>query len=100
LQGADAVRIYFDSCCLNRPFDDLTNNGVRIECEAVLSIIDNCKEIGWSCISSDILLDEILEIADSAKREKVMLLYEVAAEHVVFTESIYLRAKELEPRRH
>jgi len=36
------MRIYFDNCCLNRPYDDLTLNTVRMECEAILSIIDNC----------------------------------------------------------
>ena len=69
------MRIYFDNCCLNRPYDDLTNNAVRMECEAILSIIDNCGTSNWSYFSSDVLLDEILEISDNDRREKVMLLY-------------------------
>ena len=90
------MRIYFDSCCLNRPYDDLTNNTVRMECEAILSIIDNCGAGDWSYFSSDVLFDELLEIADSNRREKVMLLYYAAVEHIGFTESIFSRAKELE----
>jgi len=90
------VRIYFDNCCLNRPYDDLTSNTVRMECEAILSIIDNCGASDWSYFSSDVLLDEILETADTDKREKVMLLYQAAAEHIGFTETIFTRAKELE----
>ena len=92
----DAVRIYFDNCCLNRPYDDLTDNTVRMECEAILSIIDNCRASDWLYFSSDVLLDEILEITDSNRREKVMLLYHAAAEHIGFTESIFARAKEVE----
>jgi len=90
------MRIYFDNCCLNRPFDDLTNNIVRMECEAILSIIDNCGTSDCIYFSSDVLLDEILEIADNDRREKVMLLYFGASEHINFSETIFLRAKELE----
>ena len=90
------MRIYFDSCCLNRPYDDLTDNTVRMECEAILSIIDNCGAGDWIYFSSDVLLDEILETPDNDRREKVMLLYHAAAEHIGFTEEIFMRAKELE----
>jgi len=90
------VRIYFDNCCLNRPFDDLAGNSVRMECEAILSIIDICKAGDWSYFSSDVLLDEILEMTDNDRCEKVMLLYHAAMEHIGFTEAIFSRAKELE----
>jgi hypothetical protein len=92
----DAVRIYFDNCCLNRPYDDLKTNQERMECEAVLSIIDICEAGDWLYFNSDVLLDEILETADNDKRERVMLLYRSAAEHIGFTETIFARAKELE----
>ena len=90
------MRIYFDTCCLNRPYDDLKDNIVRMECEAVLSIIDNCEAMGWTYYSSDVLLDEIFGITDTDKREKVMLLYNAAMAHIAFSESIFLRAKDLE----
>jgi len=67
-----------------------------MECEAILSIIDNCGTGDWSYFSSDVLLDEILETSDIDRREKVMLLYRAAAEHIGFTEAIFSRAKELE----
>ena len=95
-QGVDAMRIYFDCCSLSRPYDDLSNNAVRMECEAILSIIDNCSDSDWSYLSSDVLLDEIMETPDSDKREKVMLLYNAATEHINFTDGIYARSKELE----
>ena len=90
------MRIYFDNCCLNRPFDDLTDNTVRMECEAILSIIDNCRNDDWLYFSSDVLLDEILETTDNGRREKVLLLYHSASEHIGFTEAIFSRAKEFE----
>jgi hypothetical protein len=30
------LRIYLDACCLNRPFDDQTQERIRLESEAVL----------------------------------------------------------------
>ena len=32
-------RVYFDACCLNRPFDDQTQDRIRLESEAVLLIM-------------------------------------------------------------
>ena len=90
------MRIYFDNCCLNRPYDDLTDNIVRMECEAVLSIIDICETGLWSFYSSDVLLDEILSMTNIYKREKVMLMYYSATMNIVLTDEIISRAKELE----
>ena len=90
------MKIYFDNCCLNRPYDDLTDNTVRMECEAVLSIIDICDTGQWSFFSSDVLLDEILGITNIDKQEKVMLLYNSASEHIGLTDRIVSRAKSLE----
>lgn len=90
------MRIYFDSCCLNRPFDDLSDNAVRMEYEAIISIIDNCGTSDWLYFSSDVILDEILQITDDFRREKVMLFYYAATEHIAFSEVIFSRAKELE----
>ena len=89
------MKIYFDNCCLNRPYDDISDNIVRMECEAVLSIINICETGNWSYFSSDILLDEILAMVNIDKREKVMLLYNSAVEHISLTDGIASRAKEL-----
>jgi len=67
-----------------------------MECEAILSIIDICGASDWSYFSSDVLLDEILETTDFKRREKVMMLYHTAKEHIGFTEAIFSRAKDLE----
>jgi predicted nucleic acid-binding protein len=90
------MRIYFDNCCLNRPYDDLSNHSVYLESEAVLAIIDICKAGEWVYLSSDILYDEISEMPDKDRMERIMLLYNSAQEHIRFTEQIYLRAKQFE----
>ena len=37
------LRIYLDVCCLNRPFDEQTQDRVRLETEAILTILSHCK---------------------------------------------------------
>jgi hypothetical protein len=90
------MKIYFDNCCLNRPFDDLRDNAVRMEAEAVLSIIDYCESGKWSFFGSDVLLDEIREMPNSDRQEKVLLLYTSATSNIDLTDAIVSRAKELE----
>ena len=33
------MKIYLDACCLNRPFDDQSQDRVRLEAEAILLIL-------------------------------------------------------------
>ena len=90
------MQIYLDCCCLNRPYDDLSSHTIRMEAEAVLSIIDNCDSSDWIFISSDVLLDEVLQISNQDKRDKVLMLYNAAGRHIDITDEIAYRAKELE----
>ena len=36
----EKIKIYLDSCCFNRPFDELSQDRGRLESEAVLTILD------------------------------------------------------------
>ena len=42
-----AYRICLDVCCHNRPFDDLPDDRVRIEADAVLAILSRCRNGVW-----------------------------------------------------
>ena len=95
LMELSVLRIYLDNCCLNRPYDDLSDNIVRMECEAVLTIVGICDTGRWLFYSSDVLLDEILGMRNIDRLEKVLMLYYSAA-HIALTDEIVLRAKELE----
>ena len=96
LMELSVLKVYFDNCCLNRPYDDLSDNIVRMECEAILSIINICEIKHWSFYSSDVLFDEILSMTNVDKQEKVLLLYHSAAIHIALTDEIVSRAKDLE----
>jgi hypothetical protein len=47
--------IYFDACCLNRPFDDQSQDRIRLEAEAVLLILSHIQAGEWQWIGSDVL---------------------------------------------
>jgi hypothetical protein len=38
----DNDKIYLDTCCFNRPFDNLDDDTVKLESDAVLMMIDRC----------------------------------------------------------
>jgi hypothetical protein len=54
LYGDSDVRVYFDNCCFNRPFDDQRQTRVRLEAEAKLCIQEHIRggslELAWSYI--------------------------------------------------
>ncbi len=52
------TKIYLDTCCLNRPFDDQTQERICLESEAVLAILSRIEKGEWEWIGSDVLVDE------------------------------------------
>jgi hypothetical protein len=40
-------KIYLDTCCLNRPFDDQTQERIRLESEAMLAILSRIEKGEW-----------------------------------------------------
>ena len=88
------MRIYLDTCCLNRPFDEQTDERVILETEAILGIIDRCEtENDWLFFSSDVLDDEISRIVHPVKKEKVLSLYHSALLHIDLNNTIIEQAK-------
>ena len=87
-----AKTIYLDVCCLNRPFDDQVQNRVRLEAEAVLSILEMAAGGKLKLATSDIIDDELSQMPDDERREKVELLLTVSSKHVSLTTSMERRA--------
>jgi len=52
------MRIYTDVCCLNRPFDDQSQDRIRIESEAILAILNRCL-LDWVLLGSEAIDYEI-----------------------------------------
>gem|GEM_PF-153679 len=86
------TRIYMDVCCLNRPFDTLSQDRVYLEAEAVLSIISHCESNEWVLIASGIIDYELSKLSDAERLDQVQTLYAVASERIRLTEHAEQRA--------
>jgi len=85
------MRIYLDVCCLNRPFDDQTQDRVRLEAEALLSILDRCHRGEWLLVGSEALDYEISKIPDDERRQKVLILAGLVRSRVSLDEEVVQR---------
>lgn len=84
-----------DVCCLNRPFDDQSQDRIRIESEAVLAILDRCLH-DWALVGSEAIDYEISKIPDDERKTGVKVLATISRDRVTVDESIFRRASELE----
>lgn len=89
------MKIYLDVCCLNRPFDEQEQERIRLESEAVLFIMARFENKQWQWISSEVVLDEILQTRDAERRRRLLSLNDRANESLVVTDDDFKRAKEL-----
>ena len=89
------MKIYLDVCCLNRPFDDQTQNRVRLEAEAVLLILARTQAGDWRWISSEVVIDEIEQTPDPKRRERVRQLIVHANQSHILTDNDIDRANAL-----
>ena len=89
------MRLYFDCCCYNRPFDDQSQQRIHDESEAILSLMNRCLAVRGTILGSTVLRLEIDGIGDTVKREKVRHLYRAVNEDVGYTSMVRQRAEEI-----
>ena len=90
------MKIYLDVCCLNRPFDDSTQDRIRLESEAILTILERCLQGNWSLVISEIMEAEIDRIPNNDRKQKVRSLLLIHREYRMVDTSIEKRAKEIQ----
>ncbi|MBI5296205.1 MAG: PIN domain-containing protein [Chloroflexi bacterium] len=90
------TKVYLDTCCLNRPFDDQTQERVRLEAEAVLAILSRIEKGEWDWIGSEVLMDEIEQTPDTQKLSRARLLSGFIKQMVEIGEKEAKRAKDLQ----
>ena len=74
-----------DVCCLSRPFDDLSQERIYIEAEAILAILSHCESGKWTLMSSDVIDVELLKSSNAYKLGKIRALYKTSNEHLDMT---------------
>lgn len=81
---------------MNRPFDEQTDDRIRIEAESVLVILNNANFKNIELIGSDAILFEINKTPDSVRKSRMLSLTDHFSKNVKFDESIKMRAKNLQ----
>lgn len=90
------MRIYLDTCCLNRPFGDQTQDRIRLETEAIQIIFTLVKKNEWTWVGSDILNYEVNKIPDVGIIEDLLYLLNNVNEKISFSMEIFVLAKRFE----
>ena len=73
------MKIYLDTCCYRRPFDDQSESKIRRESKAIGNIIAMCRKNSYTIVGSEALLFEIKRIRNAKKRAKVLNFYNITA---------------------
>ena len=90
------MRIYFDVCCLNRPFDDQSQQRIRLEAEAITFLFQRIQEQSWCWLGSPALLVEIKQTPDRARRQAMLLLTDQINEQIPLSEAVLTRMAQLQ----
>lgn len=90
------MRLYLDVCCLNRPFDDQTQDRIHLEAEAVLSIIKHIENNEWEWFSSDAVAYEISKTPNEERQDRLWSLESGATEVLSLTETIYQQSESIQ----
>lgn len=90
------MRVYLDTCSLQRPLDSRTQIRSSLEAEAVLGIIQFCEDGALELVSSDVLLFETRRNPQPERREYALAVLERARLFVETDEAIRQRGMELE----
>lgn len=89
-------KLYLDACCFNRPFDDQTQDRIRIEAEAIMILLNQVSNGYIKLIGSDVLKLEIEKTPDPVRKSQVKTLTKYISKFVCNDESVTYRAKEIQ----
>jgi predicted nucleic acid-binding protein len=89
------MRVYLDTCCLQRPLDSKTQIRIALEAEAVLGILALCESGEVELVSSDVLAFEVSRTPNPARQEFASQALATAKVFVPLNSSLEGRAREL-----
>jgi predicted nucleic acid-binding protein len=92
------MRIYLDVCCLNRPFDDQSQERIRMETEAVELILQLFERGIHQWISSTAIEEEASLNPDIDQRTRVEAMLKLADERLRVDDSALERARSYWPQ--
>jgi len=90
------MKIYFDVCCLNRPYDDQTQDRIHLEAEAIIGILRHIELNEWIWVSSGVVNYEISKTQNNERKGRLESMARWASEFVEVNEDIFIRAKKIQ----
>lgn len=87
------MKIYLDSCALQRPLDDRTQLRISVEAEAILGILTLAKNGQVTLVTSEVLEYEINRITNTQRREYALEILKICQLRVEINESILQYAR-------
>ena len=90
------MKLYLDVCCLNRPFDDQTQDRIRLESEAVIVILGHFQSGDWQWLGSEVIDFGIAQTPDFYRRYRVRTLVASTDAYIRVGDAEIRRAKYLE----
>ncbi len=85
------MKVYFDVCCLNRPFDDQSQDKIHLEAEAILTILKHIDTGAWTSVSSDTVVYEINNTKDEERKDRLLSINDRAQTYITVNEDILKR---------
>ena len=89
------MRIYLDTCCLQRPLDDQTQPRIRVETEAIFAILAAVQDGGTSLLTSEALEFEISRIPNAQRRREAVAILTLATERLTLSDESETLAESL-----
>lgn len=89
--------IYLDCCCFGRLFDDQRQERIRLEAEAVTSILSRVEAGEFRLLGSDVLIAEFVKDPNELRRETGFALDRLAEYVVPADEHLRSLIRELSP---
>ena len=92
------MKIYLDTCSLQRPLDDKLQPRIALEAEAILTILSLCETGDITLISSEILRFEVNRTPHPHRKTFVFEILARATVEVALSDEIEERARDLQGR--
>lgn len=89
------MRLYLDTCSLQRPLDDRSQARISIEAEAVLTVLKAVQVGRLTLLSSAALLFEVKRIPNLQKRRQTFEMLKLAQEFIELNDDIEEQAQTL-----
>jgi predicted nucleic acid-binding protein len=90
------MKIYLDTCCLQRPLDDQRQARIRLEAEAVLALLEHVESGRISLFDSEILHYEINRASSTQRQQHALNMLALSQHKVLLGDAIKQLARRIE----